>query len=141
MIGSYNTIRILLLQIHNRNKGCYLMRKFKAGSWTLPALIIPIGADPVNHINIALKQIAGDFELMSALNIMDFTRVGAFGVTFRASVYRVNLKGVISPQLPEGCADYEKSQWMPIEAVKRHPDLTVPTHVFANAVASYQELK
>ncbi len=131
------------VRVHNSTRSCILMRQFGNGVWTIPMTIIPENSDPLKHLDTLLEQIDGDYELMSALNIVNYVDVLPNGGRQHSIVYDIKYKGRIHTPCPAKYIDrYSKSQWMQIDAVIKHKGKTSwPTEALIIAMEADANLR
>ncbi len=133
----YIAEKMLAIRVYNTTRSCILMRQFNNNIWTLPMVSIPHESDPIYHIDNVLNQIKGDFKLISAVSMIDYTDTDVDEQIRHSIVYDIKYKGKIYPECPDHCKDmYKKSQWMQIEKLKNRNDLNHPTLVFAVVIES-----
>ena len=130
---------MLAIRVHNSTRSCMLMRQFSNGVWTLPIIIIPEKKDPFYYIDEILKQVEGEFELLSAVSIVDCENE----VTLTQSiVYDVKYRGKVHSGCPEAFKDkYTKSKWMTADMVMGEPYLSQPTKALVAAMRADSSLK
>lgn len=118
-------LKLLAARVYNKTKSCVLMRQYRSGMWAFPTISIPVVDDPVLHIdNLVSKHLDGDFELVAAVNIFEFTRLDDAENKSFNYVYDILYEGYIYPAPPEELKRYKSGRWMMNEAIKREKDLT-----------------
>ena len=127
------------IRVHNSTRSCTLMRQFNNGLWTLPIMIIPDKADPFHYIDDMLKQVEGEFELLSAISIVDYE--DAHTLT-RSIVYDIKYKGKVHSGCPEAYKDkYKSSKWMTLDMIMDQKSLSSSTKALIEAIKIDNSLK
>lgn len=137
-------VKLFSVRIHNRTRSCMLMRCYEDGMWAMPTLSIPLDSDPADYLDEIMKQVVGDFEIMSAVNILEYTTEDEkYGIKtkYDSIVYDVKYKGKISPDLPTGECIYASGKWVPIDAINNKSQLDRPTTAFAMAIKVQPSLR
>jgi len=117
-------IKLLATRVYNKSKSCMLMRQYKSGMWAFPTTSIPVDDDPVFHIHdFARVHILGDYDIIAAVGIFEFTMEDASGDKSFNYVYDIIYNGFILPHIPD-LTRYKNGRWMMIEAIKKEKDLT-----------------
>lgn len=133
---------MLAICVHNSTRSCIMMRQFENGVWTLPMKIIPNGDDPMHHIDDLLKQVDGEFELVSAISMVDYVDQAESGDTRHSIVYDIKYRGKVHPGCPESCKDrYSKGKWMHVDTLKEQPGLSHPTLSLVAAMETDSSLR
>lgn len=111
---------LLAGKIYNKTKSCILMWKFAEGTWGLPMISIPEDAVPSNHIYKLLNMICGHFELVSAVELIDYFDKDDEGNIYHSMIYDIAYSGIVTPQKTANPKAYHTgSKWVPVEQVKK----------------------
>lgn len=133
---------MLAIRVHNSTRSCVMMRQFENGVWTLPMMIIPTGSDPMHHIDDLMKQVDGEFDLISAISMVDYIDQSESGDIRHSIVYDIKYRGKVHPGCPNNCKNkYNKGKWMHIDTLKDHPGLSHPTLAFIAAMETDSSLR
>lgn len=119
------------IRVHNLTRSCILVKQFPNGVWTLPVLQIPIEADPMDYMDAILEQVdkSDDFELISAVSMLDYAKEDMYGVVHSSVVYDVKYKGrVLTGITNKGPYKYARSQWMPRQVLQNQTHRNQPTN-------------
>lgn len=120
------------IRVHNSTRSCTLMRQFTNGLWTLPVMMIPDRADPLYYIDDILKQVEGEFELLSAISVVD--NEDASTLT-RSIVYDIKYRGKVNSGCPETFkSKYIKSKWMTLDMIGQQQHLSSSTRSLLVAI-------
>lgn len=130
---------MLAIRVHNSTRSCTLMRQFSNGLWTLPVMIIPDGADPLYYLDDVLKQVEGEFELLSAVSVIDYED---HNVLTRSIVYDVKYRGKVHSGCPDSFKNkYIKSKWMTPDMIMEQTSLSSPTKALVAAMRIDSSMK
>ena len=130
---------MLAIRVHNSTRSCMLMRQFSNGLWTLPVMIIPDDVDPYFYIDDILKQIEGEFELLSAISMVDYADET---LMTRSIVYDVRYRGKIHSGCPDEFKNkYCSSKWMTADMIMEQKSLSSPTKALVAAIKVDSSLK
>lgn len=119
------------IRIHNLTRSCILVKQFQNGVWTLPVLQIDLKDDPMDHLDTILQQVdkSDDFELISAISMIDYAKEDMSGVVHSSVVYDIRYKGrVLTGITNKGPYNYIRSQWMPRQVLQNQDMRNQPTN-------------
>jgi len=115
------------------------MRQFSNGLWTLPVMIIRDNSDPYYYLDEMLKQVEGEFELLSAVSIVDYEDAN---VLTRSIVYDVKYRGKVHSGCPDAFKNkYSKSKWMSSDMIMEQTSLSSPTKALVAAMRIDSSMK
>jgi hypothetical protein len=130
---------MLAIRVHNSTRSCTLMRQFSNGLWTLPVMIIKDDADPYYYLDEILKQVEGEFELLSAVSIVDHENQDTLT---RSIVYDVKYRGKVHSGCPDAFKNkYIKSKWMTADMIMEQTSLSSPTKALVAAMKIDSSMK
>lgn len=132
-------MKMFAIRVHNSTRSCTLMRQFANGLWTLPIMMIPDDSDPMYYIGDILKQIEGEFELLSAISIVDNEDANTLT---RSIVYDIKYRGKIHSGCPDTFKNkYEVSKWMTLEMIAAQKHLSSSAKALLAAINVDQSLR
>ena len=123
------------IRVFNRTKSCILTRMYDNGTVTIPILAIPEKCDPFDFLDVLLTQVDGSFEMVSAINILDFTTTnegGATALVIHSVIYDIKYKGTIFPNIPSCCNRYLQGKWVPKYTLIKCKDINCTTRALVD---------
>jgi len=136
----------LALRVYNRNKSYVLFQKRNTGLWGLPETsIFSKDDDPFNHIQSVLCTIPGNYEIVSAVNIIEKKQwVNCSMYWF--FIYSVEYKGKILPQLEQLEASPQKEKisnicWVQHDNMKEKADLSLATEIYLDVLSAEASIR
>lgn len=137
-------VKLFAIRVYNRTRSCILMRSYVTGMMAMPTLMIPSEDDPADHLDEIMKQVSGTFEMMSAVNILEYTiedETEGEKTKYESVVYDVKYKGKVLPNLSPGENKYTSGKWMTIDALNKQGRLNHPTEALVMAMEKEPSLK
>jgi len=102
-------------------------------------MIIPDNADPYYYLDEMLKQVEGEFELLSAVSMIDYEDAN---VLTRSIVYDVKYRGKVHSGCPDAFKNkYSKSKWMTPDMIMEQTALSSPTKALVAAMKIDSSMK
>jgi hypothetical protein len=135
-------IKLVALRLFNKTRSCVLMRQFKSGLWAFPTSSVPLDEDPMYYVDEILeKDVTGDFELVSAINVFECTRSDLAGGKSINYVYDIKYNGFVYPSPPANSKRFISGKWMAVEQLKREKNITYLMCEFVSIMEKEQCLK